>query len=100
MPFIGTRWITTELTTANTDYVISTDPIVVHAIVISYDGVGRRRPVLKDNDNNVLINLDQENGESLTYLTRWVADNGLKITSPSNSNQWTYVSILYSYPGP
>jgi hypothetical protein len=99
MPYIGTRWVTHNVAVDNQDYVVSTEPIVVHSVIVTYDGVSKRRPELRDNDDNVLATMSTTNTSSGIFTTRWLAGNGLKIVALPGSvgaSQYLYVSVLYS----
>lgn len=101
MPFIGTRWKTLSLNGVLVDeeVVITTEPIVVHCIVLWYNGAGRRRFDLLDNDDNRLLDLEFEPLETTVISTRWEADNGLKIIPRHTDATLSYFSILYSNHG-
>ena len=96
MAYIGTRWSTTQLTLVDTEYVLTINPIVVHAVVLTYNGAGKRIATLLDNDSNIYMLIQQDNRHSAIFHTSWLAGNGLKFLSADNSNLFVYISVLYS----
>ena len=101
MQFIGTRWKTFSLNSLleDVELPITTEPIVVHCIVVWYDGPGRRWYDLLDNDDNILFNLEHEQFQMIALNVRWEADNGLKLISRHSNAGAGYFSILYSNHG-